>query len=95
MAYLGIERAALEISYDNGGINRDRTESSMLHELRELLSCSLRAAELQPINEWLTALSDADLRTVCCGEETELLAALAGAPAGTDALLTQIFEEVA
>ena len=95
-SYPGIERAALEISYDNGGINRDRTEASMLHELRQFLASSpVPAAELQTINDWVAALSDEDLCTVCCGEETASRAAVRGSPAGTDELLNEIFEKVA
>ena len=95
-SYPGIERAALEISYDNGGINRDRTEASMLHELRQVLAGSpIPAAELQAINDWLAALSKDELNTVCCAEETDLRAALSAAPAGTDKLLEDILEGVA
>ncbi|CAB4167986.1 hypothetical protein UFOVP860_76 [uncultured Caudovirales phage] len=97
--YPGIERAALEISYDNGGINRERSEASMLHELRQFLASSaVPVTDMQAINDWLTALSDDDLLTVCCGEcgeQASVLAVLGGAPVGTDALLNEIFENVA
>lgn len=35
----GIQRAALEISYDCGGINRYRTEAQMLRKLAKVRQC--------------------------------------------------------
>jgi hypothetical protein len=101
----GITKAALSIAYDNGGINRFRSEADCLHELaeyidREWLSADhtgLRTilwANLINMDRWIDELSDEQLETVCNGEETEVKAAMIAAPYGTDELLNGIFENV-
>jgi hypothetical protein len=96
MTYAGIERAALEISYDNGGINRFRTEADLRGELDAYLATSGQTFDLAAIDAWLLALSEDEIEIVCAGEQTEALALLASrhAPAGTDELLNNIFEQV-
>lgn len=89
----GIKRAALEIAYDNGGINRHRSESAMLQELERFLA--RQPSELLPdIDRWLLALSDSDLETVCCGEERDQLSIVKSAPPFTHQLLDDYFNEV-
>lgn len=95
----GITKAALAISYDNGGINRDRSEALMLNELRRFLNnhvlpCGLRGALLKEIDEWLATLDDESLDIVCCGEQSEQDEILGVSPAHTDEILTAIFDNV-
>lgn len=94
----GIRRAALEISYDNGGINRMRSEADLKRDLRAFLRSTdlVTAAELRAVDRWLSALTDEEMNTVCCAEETEMqcFMRLRGAPPKTNDLLNEIFERV-
>ncbi len=93
--YANIEKAALEIAYDNGSINRGRSENDALAELHRFLDRSGYATDqLSNIDDWLGNLSDDDLQTVCAGEEQEADAILRGSPIFTLTLLTDIFENV-
>jgi hypothetical protein len=92
----GIAKAALEMSYANGGINRDRREREVVTKLDTLLSSEIDLTmDLGSISLWLGALPEDNLLAVVDGEEGEQQAILASAPAGTDHLLTRIFDEVA
>lgn len=96
--YPGITKAALEISYDNGGINRYRTEATMKQSLARFLDrCGRDLSQLSAIDQWLHGLSENDLQTVCSGEEIEQKELLRDrdAPPFTDQLLNEIFEKVA
>lgn len=69
-SFKSIKKAAQEIWYDNGMINR----LEPLGEKLELLSKWLLKQDeiiLMKIESELSALSDDDLETVCCGEESE------------------------
>ncbi|MGF7005810.1 hypothetical protein [Aminobacter sp. BE322] len=92
--YPGIVRAALEIAYDNGGINRFRPETKMRKEFADFLE--RQPQEILPaIDAWLTGLSTEDLETVCCAScEPEGEALMAKAPPFTDQLLNDYFDEV-
>ncbi len=101
----GLTKAALEIAYDNGGINRGRTEADAGKELIDFLakrynaishtgvriSVALQWAE---IDRWLNAQTPEDLLCICAGDDEEQERLLKDAPAGTDELLNDIFEEV-
>jgi hypothetical protein len=92
----GIALAALEISYDNGGINRDRSEADMFRDLDRCLdTAGMDPGHLHEIDAWLGSLVDDDLGTVCSGEETEMLALLKGGPPFTQQLLNDIFKRAA
>lgn len=91
--YLGIERACVEIAYDNGGVNRLRTEDQMRKECREFLSRS-DFGNLPEIDEWLNSKSDEFLREICSGEQSEIENRMKDAPPFTDSLLNQYFTEV-
>lgn len=68
--YINIVKAAKEIWYDNGMINRIEPEYEkvgLLLNWLQTLDCGL----LEPIELELSKLSEGDLETVCCGEETE------------------------
>lgn len=89
----GIARAAFEIAIDNGGINRFRSLKKQQRELAEFLE--RQPQEILPaIDAWLSSLSDDDLSTVCCGEHSEMEAALVSAPPFTSQLLNDYFDEV-
>jgi hypothetical protein len=100
----GITRAALSMAYDNGGINRDRSEADMRKDLATFLAKCMEAkhsglrttlySQLRTIDTWLDQLSDEEIDTVCNGEETEAAAAVKQAPEGTSFLLNGIFENV-
>ena len=93
MEFKGIKRAALEIAYDNGGINIYRSERKMVGELERFLA--KQPIEILPaIDSWLAGLSNEELSNVCCGEHTEMQAAMAFAPPFTDQLLNDYFEQV-
>ena len=93
--YPGIEKAALLIALDNGGINRMRSGKRQRKDLYEFLA-KREHDMLKPIDEWLSSLSKERLDLVCCGgeDEPETKAAKEGQPAFTEDLLNQYFEEV-
>lgn len=92
--YPGIAKAALEISYDNGGINRDRTEAMMLRKLGRVLETLPYSEHLPAIDRFLGKLNEEDLNTICAGEHTDQQAIVALGPPFTDTLLTDVFEQV-
>lgn len=95
-AYPGIARACLEMFYATGGVNRDRSESNVLDDLRVTLAIIEGfSLDLFAISEWLGALSQDDLLTVVGGKETEADRLVSEAPAGTRALLNAIFHGAA
>lgn len=100
----GLTRAAMEIAYDNGGINRTCSEEDLKGKLAVWLMdfCTIKhiglagtiAWRLGQMDAWLAALSDEDIDTACAGEDLDMRALLAKAPQGTDAMLLALFEEV-
>jgi hypothetical protein len=90
----GITRAALEMAYDNGGINHYRSERALIDDLQHLLARDAGRYNLGPIDKWLESLSQGDLQTAVAGEESEIVAILHDAPLGTDDLLNVIFDRV-
>lgn len=68
--YSNIIKAAKEIWYDNGMINRFEPESEKVELLLNWLQ-TLDSKLLEPIEFELSKLSKEDLETVCCGEKTE------------------------
>lgn len=68
--YSNIVKAAKEIWYDNGMINRIELESEKVELLLNWLQ-TLDSKLLEPIELELSKLSGEDIETVCCGEETE------------------------
>lgn len=71
--YEFIEKAALLIWYDNGMINRQEPEAEKLDLLRKWLE-KLDADKLAYIDNVLSRLTEHQLDTVCCGEESEAYA---------------------
>ncbi|KQG01711.1 hypothetical protein RFK95_15745 [Acinetobacter pittii] len=65
-----IIRAAKEIWYDNGMINRFEPEEEMVTLLVQWLS-SLDKVLICDMEAELSKLNDDDLHTLCCGEESE------------------------
>lgn len=64
--YPGIERAALLIALDNGGINRFRPQKQQAKELKWWLTKQPEEV-LRSVDEWLSGLFDEQLNEVCCG----------------------------
>lgn len=97
LLYPGIAKAALEISYDNGGINRDRSEAKHRRDLNRFMAREpMERDQLQAIDKFLTALSEGDLQLVTAGEQSECDEFLrrASAPPFLSDLLCRIFEKV-
>jgi hypothetical protein len=86
-----IVKAAIEISYDNGGINRFRTEEMMLDDLEVFLNTKDQFV-LSMVNRDLKSLTEEELHIACCGEETEMKELYLLAV--TYELLNEIFNEV-
>src|SRR3546814_17598813 len=83
----GIARAALEISYDNGGIDADRTEAKLLRQLDRFLErCGIDSGYLPLIDTWLAGLTEAKIEELCTGSVKEGDAVLQTAPACTATL---------
>lgn len=92
-AFPAIAKAAVEMAYANGGINRHRREDNVLRKLDRLLSETSVAMDHIKINEWLANLTYEELQIVVDGEEVERDQFMRNAPAGTNALLDQIFDK--
>lgn len=99
--YQIIEKAALEIAYDGGntignpnlgGLTEEQFLENLRGWLRERPTVPLQSAEI-----FLKGLSEADLETVCSGEESDADAIFSrGGFCGREAraLLIALFEEV-
>ena len=92
--YPAIDKATLEMTYDNGGVNRDRTEADMLLALDQCLHRHAVDYDLHAINYWIESLSTEDLVTVVAGEQDDQDRLLEDAPEGTSEVLLAIFEDV-
>lgn len=89
----GIERACLEIAYDNGGVNSMRPEKKVFQECRAFLEQNDNGY-LDQIDAWLAAQTNEAISIIAGGEETEIEDAMQGSPPWTNALLNQYFNEV-
>ena len=67
----GLKKAACEIAYDNGMINRFCPESMFLDGVEKILLKGPALAILQLMDEYLDSLSEEDLITICAGEQTD------------------------
>lgn len=65
-----ILKAATEIWYDNGMVNRDEPYGVKVELLNQWLM-TLDSSEIMLAETELSKLSEDDLHTLCCGEETE------------------------
>ncbi len=91
--YPAIARAALEMSYDNGGINRDRSEADVLEALERIIADGGDIAfDLSAIDKWLGTLDENQMQVAVAGEQSEMERLLATAPTGTDAFLNSVFD---
>lgn len=92
-AYPAIAKATLEMAYDNGGINRDRSEENCMQDLDAVLGAEgVYHDDLVKIDAWFASLSDDQMQVAVAGEETEMKVLLASAPPHTDELLNDIFD---
>ena len=93
MDFPGIAKAALLIAYDNGGINRHRTEREARDDLEKFLAS--QPNEILPaIDAWLLSLPADSLELVCAGDQNEADKIMISAPLFTDKLLNDYFEQV-
>lgn len=91
--YPGIWRAAREIAYCNGGVNRYRSERQVEREFKAWIA-KQPSDPLMLIDVFLSSLTDDVLNTLCDGEESEVDTILRNAPPFTDDLLNRYFNEV-
>jgi len=89
-----IRKACLLISYSNGGVNRDRSEARVLREMQDFIESRPYNSELKAISRWLGTLTEDQLETVCDGEQSEAADITKNAPAFTETLLNDYFEDV-
>lgn len=94
--YPGLKRAALEIAYDNGMINRFEPKAEYLSSLDQVLA-DYFPADLETWSKWLNDRSDEAIQIITCGETTEMEALMAIAPTSTHGpslndLLNAMFE---
>lgn len=87
-----IRRACLLISYSNGGVNLNRSETRVLRELQHFIDSRPYADELKPINAWLGTLTEHQFETVCDGDQDEAEAITKDAPPFTETLLEEWFD---
>lgn len=92
--YPNIKKACMEISYDNGGVNRHRPETQVRKETADFLAARPYSDQFFAIDTWLGSLGRDEMQTICAGEETEQRAILASAPPFTAQLLDEYFDEV-
>lgn len=97
--YKGLSRAALEMAYCNGGVNRNRSEADVLYALDDLLKEEhiQQTFDLAAIDTWLNGFSSVCLQEIVDGEEETVFATMQKklAPQGTNEFLNILFEEVA
>lgn len=67
-AYPKIKTAFLAIAYDNGGINRVRSQEQMLAEANEWLSKQVKY-DLDHIEKWLSNRDDGEIEMICTDSE--------------------------
>lgn len=95
--YPGVVKAALEISFCNGGINGNRSEEDMMNELDFFIkstSWGHYASYLRDISDWIQTLTYEQVNLICDGEEQEMDKFLENAPYGTKDILADIFNNV-
>lgn len=95
MQYEGINRAAMAITLDNGGLNIHRP-IEQVHAERDAWLATKQPTELLPIDEWLRTLTEDEMFLLCAGgaDDPAQEALLAKGPAGTNELLDDYFEKV-
>lgn len=86
-----IYKAALHMARSNGGINRHRTEDEFMHDYAKVLMHTPH--DLDPIDAWLATRTPEQIETLVDGERADMQRELEGAPAGTDMLLNDIFDD--
>jgi hypothetical protein len=69
----GLRKAALEIAYDNGKINRYQSEEAYLDKVETIIgSDGVYGEDLEREDAWLRTLSDDDVNTLCAGEHDDV-----------------------
>jgi hypothetical protein len=93
--YPYIKKAALILAYDNDMINREEPEDLFLANCAMSLA-SVTHLELIQLDEWLQTLTDEQMETLVCGEESEMRALEALCPTGgpDNQPLSKIFDDI-
>lgn len=92
--YPNIYRAGLEISYDNGGINRDRSENDFCKDLQKFIDNYPRKELLPSFDLFLGSLTKEELITLCAGDQDEARDIMIECSCDIGSLLNEIFEKV-
>ena len=92
--YPGIERACVEMAYDNGGVHRGRSEQQVRKECRAFIETLNYKAYLPAIDQWLKDLDDETLSIAIAGEYSEINELMEQAPPKTNKFLNEYFDHV-
>lgn len=93
--YPNLTKAVVEMAYDNGAVNRDRTEENLLQRLDDYLGQTGHDhARLAEMDDWFAGLTNRQISVAVAGEESEMQALLATAPWDTGVFLDGVFDEV-
>lgn len=94
-----LKKAFIEMSYDNGGINRGRTEQDAIDATRAVLLDGDHWAdeELTRFDEWIATLTAEQISMLVAGEETEMKNLISGGLFSPDherldTLLNELFD---
>jgi hypothetical protein len=74
-----IKRAALEIAYDNGMINRQELELDFIRSVNERLE-AMPVIKLAGLEGWLAGLDQQTFQTACVGEHNDMMEVMKTAP---------------
>ena len=84
-AFPHITKLVVQMIHDAGGIHIYRPETKILELLDECLGADGVTFEaLQPLDEWVSRLTDDEFGTASSGEESEMSAIMATAPGLSD-----------
>jgi hypothetical protein len=91
-----VRAAVLKIAYDNGCINREKSETELLHDCElSLLFGICDRPMLERVESFLSSLTPEEFETVCIGEETECKKIIESKKAQeTEKLLNHFFESM-
>lgn len=89
MKYPTIEKAIVEMAYDNGCISRFQTEDHLKRRVMESLSKEYTTEELDMVEDHLKDLSEEDFDDLICGEQGKIVV-----HPDVERVLTSAFEEL-
>lgn len=79
--FAGIKRIALLIAYDNGIVNRLRTEEQWLQDLDPIIGADgVDHADLVILDVWCMTLNDQEAENLAAGEHNDMIAVVEKCP---------------